>query len=194
MKRMFLLAALLSSATFLVSCGGGGGGEDTTAVAAEDLEVRVDGTNGPELFKALTSESFVYDNGVSDFETTSPTKVDIVDGAATGEGLKFRISSDGHTASGALEFGSCVFKIRQSNYPDRLRIDTTLRVRDCLIRINTRGLPADGSEIRVPITITLNGKSATRAVWIRINSNGAIFVRSVLFGECKIRPVPTGSF
>src|SRR5687767_1156115 len=99
MKRMFLLAALLSSATFLVSCGGGGA-DDSTMVAAENLEVQVDTTNGAELFKALGGESFVYDDGVPDFETTSATQVDVVGPAANGGNLGFRISSDGNAATG----------------------------------------------------------------------------------------------
>jgi hypothetical protein len=194
MKRMFLLAALLSSATVLVSCGGGGG-EDTTAVAAEDLEVRVDATNGAELFKALESESFVYDDGVPDFGTTTATKVDVVDASATGGGLGFRISSDGNTATGALEFGSCRFRIRQSNYPSPVVVGTVVKVSDCRIRVNAEGLPADGSFKNVSITVTLNGRAATRTVSMQLRTNGTIVIKSVLFGTVRIRQVTgTGSW
>lgn len=197
MKRMFLLAAVLSSATLLVSCGGGGGGgEESTAVAAEDLEVRVDQTNGPELFKALEGESFTYDDGVTDFETTTPTQVDIVTADANGGRLGFRISSDGNAATGTLEFGSCIFRITGSNYPATLKVGTFRKVKDCRIRVNTEGKLADGKERRVPVTVNLAGKVATRYVTIRINRNGAIIINSVLFGECRIRPITgtTGGF
>jgi hypothetical protein len=192
MKRMFLLAALLSSATFLVSCGGGGG-EDSTMVAAEDMEVRVDETNGAELFPALAGESFVYDDGVPDFGTTTATNVDVVDPAANGGNLGFRIASDGNTATGALEFGSCRFRIIGSNYPQRLTVGTTVRVRDCYLRINTRGVLADGSVQRVRISIILNGKRATRVVSMRITRTGTIIINSVIFGTCKVRPITGGT-
>jgi hypothetical protein len=195
MKRMFLLAALLSSATFLVSCGGGGGGEESTTVAAENLDVRVDQTNGEALFTALEGESFTYDGGVPDFETTSATTVDIVGPAANGGRLGFRIRSDGNTATGTLEFGSCIFRIRGSNYPDKLRVDTFKRVRDCLLQINTEGKLADGQLRRVRITVTLNGRTAERTVSIQIRPNGTIWVNSVLFGEVRIKQVTgTGGF
>ncbi|MEJ5990745.1 hypothetical protein WG902_12150 [Ramlibacter sp. PS3R-8] len=188
MKRVLLLAAILSSATFLVSCGGGGG-EDSTMVAAENFEASVDATNGAKLFKALVGESFTYDNGVPDFETTTATQVDIVDAPANAEGLGFRISSDGNEATGSLEFGSCIFRITGSNYPSRLVVGTFKRVRDCRIRLNTAGALADGTVKRLPITVTLRGRSVTKLVNVRIAANGTILINSVLFGECKVRPI-----
>lgn len=195
MKRMFLLAALLSSATFLVSCGGGGGGEESTTVAAEDLEVRVDQTNGEALFTALKGESFTYDDGVPDFETASATKVDIVGPAANRQNLGFRISSGGNTATGALEFGSCIFRILGSDYRTKLTVGTSIRVRDCDIVVNTTGKLANGEVRRVPVTVILNGRRATRYVNLSITRDGSVLIESVVFGRVKVRTVTgTGGF
>ncbi|MCC2674910.1 MAG: hypothetical protein K0Q43_1221 [Ramlibacter sp.] len=195
MKRMFLLAAILSSATFLVSCGGGGGGEESTTVATEDLQVRVDPTNGESLFTALEGESFVYEGGVPTFETATDTQVDIVGPGANQQNLGFRIASGGDTATGALEFGSCIFRILGSTYRTKLTVGTSIKVRDCDIIVNTTGKLADGEARRVPVTVVLNGKRATRFVNLRIRRDGTILINSVIFGSVKVRTVTgTGGF
>src|SRR5689334_328290 len=120
MKKQFLLAAFCSMAFALTACGGGGGDDSAPLVATSDLSADVNPTNGTTAVAGVNNTGFTFANGVPDFGTTGPTTVtlksDAVVTSSGSTGPGFTVTSGSQSASGSLEFGSCIFNVTQSTF------------------------------------------------------------------------------
>jgi hypothetical protein len=195
MKKLFLLAAVLTSATLLASCGGGGG--DAAQVAAADARIGVDDTNGKVVFNAMANESFVFSGGVPAFGTNTATTVNITPPPAAGRNPGFTITSaGGDTATGTMDFGSCIFRIVTSTFdpPSPLVAGETIVVPNCGVNLDTAGQHADGVAVDVSATLFLNNAVSTNTtVTVAINPAGKITLNGRAVGTVTLQPV-TGVF
>lgn len=180
MKKMFLLAAVLSAATFLSACGDGGGSSET--VAATDARVTMNATTGPATVAALVNEEFSFPAGVPALGTNAATTLRFNAPAAAGGPTRFTIASGGDTAIGTMSFGSCIFTITASTFPDAhaLGEGKTVTVDPCSIEIDTDGMPADNQPRNTVAVITLGTTtSAGTTVTVTITVTGVVGVNGV---------------
>ena len=180
MKKMFLLAAVLSAATFLSACGDGGGSSET--VAAADARVAVNPTTGPATVAALTNEEFAFAAGVPALGTNAATTLRFNPPAAAGGPARFTIASGGNTAIGTVGFGSCVFTVTASTFPDAhaLGAGKTVTVDPCSIELDTNGMPADNQPRTTTVVITLGTTSSSgTTVTVTITVTGTVGVNGV---------------
>lgn len=195
MKKLFLLAAVLTSATLLASCGGGGG--DTAQVAAADARLAADADSGRPLFTAMANESFTFTGGVADFGTTgTATTVSIQQPAAAGRNPRFTISSGGQTASGTMAFGSCFFRVTNSTFtpPSPLVDGAVIEIANCGVQLDTAGQNADGVAVESSAVLFLNNANSTgTTVTVAINPAGRITLNGKAVGTVTLTPV-TGAF
>jgi hypothetical protein len=173
-----LLAA--AAAALLSACGGGGGsaGNDAPAVAVADTTVGV----SPTVTGAVVSAAFSFPSGVTSFGTTSPTTVTFND---TTPIPAFTVTSGGNTAIGATTFGSCIFKIAESDFPasSSLAEGRTITVNPCNININTRGQVANGVEQPRGVELVLNAVASSRtALNVSVTRSGQVVLNGATVG------------
>lgn len=194
MKKLFLLAAVLTSATLLASCGGGG---DSAQVATEDARLSADADSGRPLFTAMANESFTFTGGVTEFGTAgAATTVSIQQPAAAGRNPRFAISSGGQTATGVMTFGSCFFRVTDSTFtpPSPLVDGAVIEINNCGVQLDTAGQNANGVAIESSAVLFLNNANSTgTAVTVAINPAGRITLNGKAVGTVTLTPV-TGAF
>lgn len=195
MKKLFLLAAVLTSATLLASCGGGDG--DAVLVAAADARLTADADSGRPLFTALANESFTFPGGVAEFGTTgAATTVSVQQPAAAGRNPRFTISSGGQTASGTMAFGSCFFRVTASTFapPSPLVDGAVIEITNCGVQLDTAGQHANGVAVESSAVLFLNNANSTgTSVTVGINPGGRITLNGRIVGEVTLTPI-TGVF
>jgi hypothetical protein len=195
MKKLFLIAAVLSTATLLTACGGGGG--DAVQVAAVDARLEADADSGRPMFTALANESFTFTNGVAEFGTAgTATTVSIQEPAAAGRNPRFTISSGGETATGTMAYGSCFFRITVSTFapPSPLVDGAVIEIDNCGVVLDTAGQHADGVAVESSAVLFLNNANSTgTTVTVAINPSGRITLNGRVVGTVTLRPI-TGVF
>lgn len=196
MKKHFLLAALLGSVTFLAACGGGGGGGDSAQIASADAVVNVGAANGRTTFRALENEAFVFPDGVPAFGTTTRTTVAIEPPAAAGANPRFTVTNAGQTASGVMNFGSCIFRITASDFAGSVMVaGASIEIDNCSIRIDTSGHAADGVAVDILVFLILDGAvSNGTLISVMIDGDGNVFVNGVLVATITLAPVTGATF
>jgi hypothetical protein len=190
MKKRILMIAALCGAALLSACGGGDGGE-TFAVASSDLTVAADKTTGPAMAQAISGETFNF-SSVPDFGTLTTTSVVVT--AATASPT-FNISSAAGTASGPLDFGSCIFRITSSTYPatSPLAAGNTITIPTCQLTVRTRLLVADGTARDRSANLRLNSAvSADTLVVVTINEGGQVTINGKPAGTLTLQLVTGG--
>ncbi|MCG2592034.1 hypothetical protein LZ009_04490 [Ramlibacter sp. XY19] len=192
MKKRILLIATLFGATLLAACGGGGGGE-TFTVASSDLAISADKTQGPALAQDISGETFTF-GAVPDFGTTGTTSVVVTSTSATATPT-FSIASTTGTASGALEFGSCIFRVTSSTFPSTspMAVGKTVTVANCQLTVSTRLLVADAIARERSATLRLNtAVSSGTLVTVSINEGGQVTINGKAAGTVTLQPVTGG--
>jgi hypothetical protein len=156
-KKLLLLAAATGAALALTACGGGGGGT-LPDVAAQNLSVPINATNGTSVAAAIASQSFDFSTGISDFGTTADTTVTLTNG-----GTGFQVSSGGQTATGTMSFGSCHFTVTHTTFTSGpLSIFQMISFPICTLDIYTAGFSTIPSLQMVPFTLTLHNFVSSR--------------------------------
>lgn len=179
MKKLALWIVALASAFTLAACGGGGGG--TERVATEDLSVVVT----KDTVAALSSEEFVFTDGVPDFGTTAATTVAFTGTSTTPE---FSIESGGRKASGVTTFGSCIFNITTSDFADDhpLGKDKVIEIDPCALTVKTGGVAVTGATSNTGAVLVLGStQSETTVVAVSIAFDGRVTVNNTQAGTVK---------
>ena len=189
MRKFNYLFACVAAAA-LVACGGGG--DSTSTVASDAAPIAVNKTTGAAAAQALNAQPIVFENGVASFGTTAATTLTVTAGTQP----TFGISSGGQSASGDLNFGSCIFVITKSDFvaPSPLVLGATVTVSDCQIDLNTANTAATGGTVSVQAVVSLNGttsKPITTSVVIQ--SNGDILVGGSKITSVSVTQVTGGA-
>lgn len=182
MKKRVLLVSALMSAMVLAACGGGGE-EESPAVASSDLTLSVNASVAP----ALENEVFTF-SAVPAFGTSTTTTVEVTE--ADGPTDSFRIASGGASASGVLEYGSCIFRITQSTFPadSPLGVGKTVTVSTCVVKVFTKGKPADQA-VGMSATLQLGSAvSQSTTVTVEIKENGQVVINGDSAGTITLAP------
>ena len=190
MRKFNYLFACVAAAA-LVACGGGGG-DSTTTVASDAAPIAVNKTSGAAAAQALNAQPIVFENGVPTFGTTAATTLTVTAGTQP----TFGISSGGQSASGDLNFGSCIFVITKSDFvaPSPLVLGATVTVSDCKIDLNTANAAATGGTVAVQAVVSLNGAtSAPITTSVAIQSNGDILVGGSKITSVSVTQVTGGA-
>lgn len=200
MKKQFLLAAVFSFAFALTGCGGGGGGE--VLQASRDTTVSIDAATGPATTAAVRNVAFNFPSGVPAFSTAGPTTVTFTAASGTTSSLGttsdatgFIVTSGGQTATGTVNFGSCIFGVQNSTFPDGspLATGSEVTVSPCALFINTAGEPADSQARQRIVRLILGSVSSSNVLLaVSVDPQGTVFVNQIPVGEVPIVEV-TGS-
>lgn len=180
MKKLFLLAAALSSALVLTACGGGGGAE-TVTVAATDTTLAITPATGIATTTAVLSKEFDFPAGVPALGTTGTTTVTFTPAATGNPGFAITEAGTG-TATGVMEFGSCIFLITESTFPPthRLAKGNKVTVNSCNVKVNTDDVPADGVSRTRNANLLLNEAASTgEPVTVHVNPGGQFTLNNV---------------
>lgn len=187
MKKLALWIVALSSAFTLAACGGGGGGSQT--VAAEDLSVAVTASN----VAALSSEAFVFDDGVPGFGTDAATTVTFTGATAT---PAFSIRSGGQTATGLTTFGSCIFTVTASTFAPShpLGQGKVVEIDPCTLVVRTGGVVANGTNRETGALLILGTtESEETTVTVSIAIDGKVTVNNTQAGTVDTRETTGGN-
>jgi hypothetical protein len=189
MKKQVLLIAALFGAALLAACGGGGG--SSIFGASTDLAISADRTQGPVMAQAISGETFAF-SAVPDFGTQVTTTVTV---AATSTTPTFSIVSLNQTASGPLDFGSCIFRITASTFPagSALAVGQVITISRCRLTVRTRGTPADGAAYERAGTLTLNNVDSTdTSITVTVNSSGQVTLNGKPAGTVPVADLTGG--
>ncbi|HEX2544650.1 MAG TPA: hypothetical protein VHL79_07225 [Ramlibacter sp.] len=196
MKKLFLAAALVASSIGLVACGGGG--DEPANVAANDLNLQLSPSTGQAATQPFVNVPFVFPSAVPDLGTTAPTTVTITPPPTNnlqpgGSNPGFQVVSGGQTASGILQFGSCIFVVTASTFPagHRLAQGNTVTVNPCNINVNTAGAVANGVAITRSAALRLGAAASSgSSVTVNVNPGGNITVNgNAGVGTVTLTPV-----
>ncbi|MEJ8838465.1 hypothetical protein [Ramlibacter sp. AN1133] len=199
-KKQFLLAAVLSFAFALTGCGGGGGGE--VLQATSDTTVDINQDSGPATTAAVRGSGFNFPTGVPDFGTSGSTTVTFTAASggssslSTGSNISgFSVTSGGQTATGNVNFGSCIFTVTNSTFPtgSPLAEGRDITINPCRLFINTLGIPADAqARPRIVRLILRLVTSANVTLQVSINAQGTVFINQIPVGSVPVAEL-TGS-
>jgi hypothetical protein len=150
--------------------------------------VDVNPTNGTEAVAAVNNTGFTFANGVPDFGTTSSTTVTLKSDAVTRQngstGPGFTVTSGSQSATGSLEFGSCIFNVTQSTFTSGPLVPgARIVVNPCQLRVNAAGLPADSVARSRSVALILRAAaSAGVPLQIAVNAGGQVTVNGRALG------------
>jgi hypothetical protein len=171
----------------LVGCGGGGA-PDLVTKASENLTVKATAAS----VQAIDGTSFSFPNGVPAFGTTAATTFEI---GGTAAQPTYSVASGGNTASGNLDFGSCILNLTKSSFlpTSPLAQGGKLTVPTCTFTVGTSGAVADGVARNRTITLTI-GTANSNGVQklVTISETGEVTVDGVIVGNVTVE-VSTGS-
>lgn len=182
LKHLFVLIA----AAALVGCGGGGGGEPAPVLVAP-AETTL--AAAPATVSAVEDVPFTFPAGVPELGTTGATTLAFT---STGTTPEFSITSEGGTATGTTQFGSCIFVVATSSFPagHRLAAGQTVTVNPCQIRLGTQGAPADSiARQRAAVFVLGSAASTGSTVTISINNGGVVTINGQAAGTVTLVPV-----
>lgn len=179
-NKTSLVASLFSCSVLLAACGGDSSAPSKT-VASADTTAAVTASTA----QAMVNKSFSFDTGVSDLGTTSATTIALSGSSANPD---FSLSSGGFNAKGGMTYGSCIFKITQSNYPatfTKLQVGATTVVKPCDLKLATAGLTTGSSNSFVK-WILGNASSISLGVTVTISESGVVTVSGTPFGTITL--------
>jgi hypothetical protein len=194
MKKLTAMAAALSCAFALTACGGGGhsGAPEQTQVVTSDATLAITPTTGATTTAAVQGVDFTFASGVPALSTTGATTLEFTAPPTGTTTPSFSVADTTGTATGVVEFGSCIFVVQASTIPS-LPVGTRRTVSPCAINVDSSGLPADSEARTRSIALVLgaaasSGTSATVAV----NEGGQLTLNATSVGTVTVAPV-TGS-
>ncbi|WP_156955159.1 hypothetical protein [Polaromonas glacialis] len=174
-NKISLAASLFGCGVLLAACGGDSTPSKT--VASADTTAAVTASTA----QAMVNKSFSFDSGVSALGTTSATTIALSGSSANPD---FSLSSGGFGAKGGMTYGSCIFKITQSNFPatfTKLQVGATTEVKPCDLKLATAGLTTGSSNSFVK-WILGNASSISLGVTVTISESGVVTVSGTPFG------------
>jgi hypothetical protein len=193
MKKQFLMAAVLSFAFALTGCGGGGG---EVLQATRDTTVDINPDSGPATTTAVRNTAFNFPSGVPDFGTSSSTTVTFTAAGGTSSTLGgtsnatgFSVTSGTQTATGTVNFGSCIFTVQNSTFPTSspLGEGKDITISPCSLFINTAGEPADAqARARIVRLILRIVASSNVLLQVSVNSQGTVFINQIPVGSVPV--------
>jgi hypothetical protein len=186
-KLLSVLLSLAVATSMLAACGGNGGNEGVQ-VAPPVAVIPA----SPTSVAAVVNTTYAFPTGVPSFGTTSTTTVVFTSTATT---PAFSISSGGKTATGTTTFGSCHFKITQSDFvaPSPLAAGNTIIVNPCNISVDTNGQASTGTNQVQPSNFVLGTASSTDVpVVVSVDSSGNINVNGSFLGTVPLVPLTGG--
>jgi predicted small lipoprotein YifL len=192
MKKLVASVSALVVAASLTACGGGGGEPAPVAVVAAPTTLKA----SPTTTAAVTNTPFAFPSGVPDLGTTGLTTITMsTPASSTATGPNFSISSQGQTATGAMAFGSCIFKITDSTFPStsKLAAGNTIEVSPCDLVVDTSGVPANGTAVTKSIKWDLGaGVSTGEPVTVNVNNGGQLTLNGKSEGTVTLTFVTGG--
>jgi len=188
-NKISLAVMLMSGSMLLVACGGGDSAPAPGAlVATTNTSAVIDQTTGAAVVQGVLDKNFGFANGVPSFGTTSATSLSL---SGSGAAPSFNISSTEGTATGAMAYGSCIFKIATSNFPllSPLALGKEVTVSPCTLSIGTAGVSANGGSSTSTVTLQLGTiNSMPVSVPVSISSTGAVTVNGSAVGSVILVP------
>lgn len=189
MKTNLKMALLITAAAVLTACGSS---DSTPArVATADTTVAAN----PATTAAVYKLPLTFSSGVPELGTTGSTSVTFTAPSA-GTEPAFTIASGQGTASGSTAFGSCIFKVSSSTFAAAhvLGAGKTLTVAPCEFTINTKGMAADGNNVKRKLKIRFGRtESDGQDVDTKVDSDGNVKVNDQDEGKTSVTDVTGGS-
>ena len=178
------LALVLAGSALLAACGGGG---DSTPVrsgtAAADLTASVTASTAP----ALLDKRFSFQNGVVELGTTTDTTLLLSGSTAAPD---FSLTAGANTASGVMTYGSCIFTVKQSNFPakfTKLQVGAVTEIKPCDVVVATAGKPAGSSSLSTIKLVLGTSFSLPFGVTVTISDSGLVTISGTPFGTVKLQ-------
>lgn len=185
MKKI-LVSLLMASAAILSACGGGD--DEPAMVAANDTTLGVN----LAAAQAVAKTPFNFTNGVPALGTTGTTTVTIT---GTNTTPPFSIVNGSNSATGTMNFGSCIFAVTQSSFPvgHPLATGQTVTVNPCNLNVNTAGAVANGVATTRSVALLLgSAASAGSSVTIAVTAGGALTLNGNAVATITLTPVSGG--
>ena len=179
MKIVSKLVLSMVMVSALAACGGSDSPLPTIAVSGKDEVVALNPATGAATIAAVVDKTFTF-AAVPTLATTSPTALKFTGGGAT---PSFAITSPEGSATGAMGFGSCIFRVATSSYPAShpLAAGKTVTITPCELSLDTSGAPANGVSNQTTASFKLgNLVSAGIPLPVTISANGVISVGGVV--------------
>lgn len=172
MKSFGQLACTVVVAAVLSACGGGDGGTATVETVPAGTAIAMNATTGAAVVQALAGKTFTFASAPAEFGITGETTLKLDAGAG---GSTFSLGNGGNTASGNLNFGSCLFVITASTFTSGpLALGKTVTVATCNIAPTT-SIAAGTGATPTPMAFTLgNAVSTPIPVTVAVAPGGVV--------------------
>ena len=118
--------------------------------------------------------------------TTGPTTLDF---GGTAAAPTFSIAAEGKTATGKVQFGSCIFVVETSSFvdPHPLSPGKTVRVNPCSIKVDVGGVAADNTARATAVQVTLGtATSVTVQTQVAVDPNGSLTISGASGGTVTL--------
>ena len=193
-NKISFAAMLVSSTIFLAACGGGDNNPAPAALVANtNTSAAINPTTGAAVVQGVLGKSFSFASGVPSFGTGSATSLAL---SGSGASPSFNISSTEGTATGAMAYGSCIFKVAASSFPASsvLALGKEITVSPCTLSIGTAGVTANGGSSIGNVTLQLGTVgSSPVSVTVSISSAGVVTVNDSVVGSATLVPATGAS-
>ena len=186
-NKVSLACLILSGSALLSACGGSSGDSGSPPpIASSNLSAEITPQTGTALVNSVLDKSFEFSSGVPGFGTTSATSLKL---SGNGAAPSFDINSAEGSASGTMNFGSCIFTVAKSNFAatSPLAQGKTLTIKPCSLIVATVGIKGNG--IAVPTTLTLllgTINSKPISISVSISATGVVTVNSFTIGSVTL--------
>lgn len=163
-RKLFAVSAVVAAAS-LAACGGS---DDPVQNAADIPAIAVTAANAAAAKAAVTAlisaqavtlPAVTSQEGVAIPAGTTLKFTPVPTGAASNVISGFELTTGASKAIGVLEIGSCKFTVTTAGAG--YAVGDVLTFNPCGIDFNTAGVPANGTNSSVPVTITLGGTPVT---------------------------------
>lgn len=187
-NKVPLACLVLSASALLTACGGGSDSAPVppAQVATASTVAAINPTTGAAVVSSVLDKTFDFSTGVPSFGTTSATSLKL---SGTGAAPSFAIDSVEGKASGAMTYGSCIFKVTESTFAagHPLALGNSFTVAPCTLSVGTAGVTADASAFPTTVTLVLGTiNSNPVSVTVSISLAGVVTVNSFTVGSTTL--------
>ena len=185
-NKLSLACMVLGGSALLAACGGSSDPLPVAQVATNNISAVITPVTGAAVVSSVLDKDFAFSAGIPSFGTTSPTSLKL---SGTGAAPSFAINSIEGTASGAMTYGSCIFKITQSTFPagSLLATGNSVTVLPCELDVVTAGLSSNGTPAPSTVTLQLGATNSTPVtVTVSISPTGVVTVGNSTIGTVTL--------
>jgi len=187
-NKISLACLVLSGSALLSACGGGSDSAPLppAPIATANTAAVINPQTGAAVVGSVLDKSFDFSEGVPSFGTTLATSLKL---SSTGAAPLFAISSAEGSASGAMTYGSCIFKVAQSTFAagHPLALGNSFTVTPCTLSVGTAGIKGDATATPASVTLLLGTvNSSPVSVSVSINAAGVVSVNSFTIGSVTL--------